>query len=121
MIDMADPGALADGRVRAGYNQTADGDLDNRPRDLDQDETGAVAAAAFAKRAGWAKDLPPPEPDTPQESASDAASDWSTDRLERYFALREAENHPQDEPRNNRDSEMRKITSGTPFASFDDE
>jgi hypothetical protein len=40
MIDIADPGALADGRRRAGYDQTAKGDLDGRPRDLDADETG---------------------------------------------------------------------------------
>jgi hypothetical protein len=118
MIDMADPGSLADGRVRAGYNQPDPHDLDGKLRDLDADETGNVGAATYARRVGLAGDLPEPkaEPDTPQESASDAASDWSTDRLEKYFALRDAEreaSHSQDE--RNRDPALRRLTSGSPL------
>jgi hypothetical protein len=113
-MERLDSGAMTDGRRRSGYDQPHPHDLD-RPRDLDQDETGHVAGAAWAKRNGLTQPLEPnsePEPETDPESGSD----WSEDRLEKYFALRDAEReaaqHPHDEQR---DPNLRRITAGSPL------
>jgi hypothetical protein len=120
MLGIADPGALADGRVRAGYNQTADGDLDGRPRDLDANEAGNVGAAAFFKRAGMTQPESAEKPDdAAQESASERASDWDMDK---YVAkCRREEAAENDRSRETRDPSVRRLTAGSPLHSFDDE
>jgi hypothetical protein len=91
MIDIADPAALADGRRRAGYDQTAKGDLDGRPRDLDANETGYVGVAAYAKRVGLTRQESAETPDEPEEAAAEHAGDWSASRMQKFVEQRERE------------------------------
>jgi hypothetical protein len=90
LLSIADPGALADGRRRVGYDQAAKGDLDGRPRDLDQDETGHVAGAAFMKRVGLAQDLPQ-QSESDDTPVQETASDWSASRMQKFVEQRERE------------------------------
>jgi hypothetical protein len=91
MIDIADPGALADGRRRAGYDQTAKGDLDGRPRDLDADETGYVGVAAYAKRVGLTRQESAETPEEPEETVAKHAGDYSPSQMERFVQKRNRE------------------------------
>jgi hypothetical protein len=107
-----DPGSIADARARAGYDQTVG--IDETPRDLNERETSEVAATAWYKRHGLLADRQPDAPEeTDSESSASAGSDWSEDRLERFFALRTAEREAQLHPDEPRDPSVRSITSGS--------
>jgi hypothetical protein len=91
MLNMSDPGALADGVRRAGFGQTGEGDLDNRQRALSADERATVGAVAFAKRAGWARPESAETPDAPEETVAEHAGDYSPDQMERFVQKRNRE------------------------------
>jgi hypothetical protein len=133
VVEHADPASVADARARTGTAQAAPYDIDGKLRDLDgEHEQGAVAAAAWAKRNGLTQPLPEPKSEPEEtfpagryvlqerDNRAEAASDWSEDRLEKYFALRDAENNPPAEPR---DPSVRRLTAGSPLdaAAFPDE
>jgi hypothetical protein len=86
-LQQVDPGSITDARVRNGVNQVVG--MDETPRDLDAQETTQLATTAFYKRKGMLGDWQPDEPnDAPP---AESASDWSEQRLEKYFSLRAAE------------------------------
>jgi hypothetical protein len=113
VAERLDPGSMTDGRRRTKTDQLDPQDLDGGFRDLDADETRQVATAASAKRVGWAQPLPEPKSE-PEETNSESGSDWSEDRLQKYFDLRtterEAAAHPHDDEAQ---PEARRITSGS--------
>jgi hypothetical protein len=119
IIKRTDPNAFDDGRRRAGYDQVAQGSLDGEMRALDADEAATAGTAAFFHRQGLTTDRPDTtsRPDDAQESVSERASDWSEDRLQKYFDLRSAEReaaaNPHEHETREAQSQRRSITSGS--------
>jgi hypothetical protein len=123
-MERIDPNALADGRHRTGTDQPDPQDLDGGFRALSPDEEGGVAAVAWAKRNGLTQALREPEPKPEPETDPESGSDWSEDRLQKYFDLRNAEREAANNPHvGQRDPNMPRLTAGSPMdaAAFPDE
>lgn len=90
-------------RERLGYNQSADGDLDGKPRDLDADETKILANATWGAHHGLAVERL--ESALGDENRYDDA-EWSPTQFKKFAAQREAEDgelHPRVVPEDGRD------------------